>query len=377
MTKQESYRPYSKREILSEKGAVWKSENSVEKFSCQDNGELQILARLEEAVRKLIESLLEERWEGKMYSSACLVSVMNILHRNLKEGYHSTLRDIYYNNPKLYRKQKVSDKFIAQVTHLVKIPRELLNVVSTAKGRVRGPFLIHGFEFGLNTRGEKKKIRVDCMSIFESMGHSISPYLFKGMNGLKFTFYSEIKFVLVVEKDTIFQRLLEFGFHEKFNNECILITARGFSDLPTRTLLYRLSLGLPEKTRFWILCDYDCFGLSIAATYVLGGKSDVWFDSSFDIPKLLPFKVPSVQRLIENGLLSEDNVFGATENEISRIEVIRKRLVEFENISDEAKLEWDLVCRQMCDDKKRFEIDCIIGLEKWLTKSILSKLDRS
>lgn len=335
----------------------------------------RVLSRLEKSTCDIIRELLGGSRSGQIYSSACLVSVMNILHRNIREGFHSTLRDIYYNNPSLYAKQRVSDKYIAQVTHLVRTPRELLNVVSTARGRVRGPFIIQGFEFGVSSqRRERREVRLDCMSVFESMGHSISPYLFKGTNGLKFSYYLKIKFVLVVEKDTIFQRLLEFGFHSRFDDCCILITARGFSDLPTRTLLYKLSQDLPEETRFWIVCDYDCFGLSIAANYVLGGKSDTWYDSSFNIPKLLPIKVPPVPKLIESNLITPDNVFDMTPNEVSRIINTRNRLVNSGEIPPEYKSEWNSMCLQMQQDQKRFEIDCIAGIEEWLVNTITSKL---
>ncbi|OII73563.1 uncharacterized protein cubi_03361 [Cryptosporidium ubiquitum] len=354
---------------------LFEKEESMGKLSILDSDEKGIISRLERSVCDVLRELIDGNKRGQIYSSTCLVSVMNILHRNVKEGFHSTLRDIYYNNPSLYTKQSISDKYIAQVTHLVHTPRELLNVVSTARGRIRGPLVIQGSEFGLSAgRSERREVRLDCMSVFESMGHSISPYLFKRMNGLKFTYYSKIKFVLVVEKDTIFQRLLEFGFHKEFDNSCILITARGFSDLPTRTLLYRLSQDLPEDTKFWILCDYDCFGLSIAATYVMGGKSDTWYDSSFNISKLLPIRVPPVSKLIESKLITNDNVFNMTEDEISRIVNTRNRLISSKEISEESKLEWNLVCQQMQEDQKRFEIDCIVGIEEWLVRLIKSTL---
>ncbi|TRY49899.1 Spo11/DNA topoisomerase 6 subunit A [Cryptosporidium tyzzeri] len=345
---------------------------SKDKLLVLEGEDKRITGRLESSVCGIIRELINGGSRSQIYNSTCLVSVMNILHRNVKEGFHSTLRDIYYNNPSLYTKQSISDKYIAQVTHLVQTPRELLNVVSTARGRIRGPLIIQGYEIGFCER--RREVRLDCMSIFESMGHSISPYLFKGMNGLKFSYYSKIKFVLVVEKDTIFQRLLEFGFHKEFDNSCILITARGFSDLPTRTLLYRLSQDLPEDTKFWILCDYDCFGLSIAATYIMGGKSGTWYDSSFSIPKLLPIKVPPVSKLIESGLIATYNVFDITQDEISRIINTRNRLMSSNEISQESKSEWNTFCMQMQQDQKRFEIDCIVEIEKWLIKVIRSKL---
>lgn len=362
--------------MVKEENNLFAKEVNMEKLSILDGDEKGIISRLERSVCDVLRELIDGNRRGQIYSSTCLISVMNILHRNVKEGFHSTLRDIYYNNPSLYTKQSISDKYIAQVTHLVQTPRELLNVVSTARGRIRGPLVIQGSEFGLSSRSERREVRLDCMSIFESMGHSISPYLFKGMNGLKFSYYSKIKFVLVVEKDTIFQRFLEFGFHREFDDSCILITARGFSDLPTRTLLYRLSQDLPKETKFWILCDYDCYGLSIAVTYVMGGKSDTWYDSSFKISKLLPIRIPPVSKLIESKLIAPDNVFNMTQDEIARIVNTKNRLISSKEISEDSKLEWSLICDQMQQDEKRFEIDCIVGIEKWLVSLIRYKLSK-
>ncbi|KAH7649867.1 SPO11 protein [Cryptosporidium bovis] len=337
--------------------------------------EKDILDKLEIAVYKTTVRFLNGRSSVKMFSITCLITVMNILHRNVIEGYHSTLRDIYYSNPGLYKKQANSNKAIALITRLIKIPRELLNVVSTAKGRIRGPLTISGFEFESGEKTSKKHVKLDCLSLFENTGHSISPYIFKGIKSLKFNVYMEVKFVLIVEKDTIFQRLLELNFMKKFDNSCILITAKGFSDIPTRALLYKLNMELPDNVLFFILCDYDCYGLSIAENYLLGGKSETWYDSTFSISRIRPLKIPPVSILIETGILLEDNVANITENELSRIISTKKRFESFPGIPDNIRSEWVGICKQMTSDLKKFEIDCIINVEDWIYKVIVKELD--
>ncbi|KAH8740678.1 topoisomerase VIA/SpoII nuclease subunit [Cryptosporidium ryanae] len=337
--------------------------------------EKDVVDRLENEVRKELLQFLNCKSSGKIYNSVCLLSVMNILHRNIIEGYHATLRDIYYGNPGLYKKQVNSNKAIALLTHLIKTPREFLNVVSTSKGRIRGPLAITGFEFETDKNNSKKHIKLDFMSLFENTGHSISPYIFKSMKSLKFNVYKEVKFVLIVEKDTIFQRLLEINFMKKFDNSCILITAKGFPDIPTRTLLYKLSMELPKNTLFFIICDYDCYGLSIAENYLIGGKSETWYDSGFTISKIRPLKIPPVSILIESEILMEDSISTISENEMSRIVSTKERFESFPEIKEDIRSEWIHICKQMINDLKKFEIDCIVNLEDWIYKFIEKEIN--
>lgn len=56
------------------------------------------------------------------------------------------------------------------------------------------------------------------------------------------------RFVIVVEKDAIFQRLVEDGFAE--NTESILVTAKGMPDMATRAFLHSLCSALPHLQQF-------------------------------------------------------------------------------------------------------------------------------
>ena len=71
---------------------------------------------------------------------------------------------------------------------------------------------------------------------------------------------SRARFVLVVEKDSVYQRLIDEGFVEKFA-PCILITARGYPDHSTRQLLQAITRDLNIET--YALVDADVHGLHV------------------------------------------------------------------------------------------------------------------
>ncbi|PWA63910.1 meiotic recombination protein SPO11-1 [Artemisia annua] len=73
-------------------------------------------------------------------------------------------------------------------------------------------------------------------------------------------------YILVVEKESVFQRLANDCFCK--TNRCIVITGRGYPDIPTRRFL-RL---LVEKLHLPVYCLVDCdpYGFDILTTYRFG-----------------------------------------------------------------------------------------------------------
>ncbi|NXT87484.1 SPO11 protein, partial [Anhinga rufa] len=103
---------------------------------------------------------------------------------------------------------------------------------------------------------------------------------------------SHAKFMLIVEKDATFQRLLDDDFCNKLS-PCIMITGRGVPDLNTRLLVRKLwdAFQIPIFT----LMDADPHGVEIMCIYKYGSLS-----MSFEAHHLT---VPSIKWL---GLLPSD-----------------------------------------------------------------------
>uniref|UniRef100_A0A915I1K1 Topoisomerase 6 subunit A/Spo11 TOPRIM domain-containing protein n=1 Tax=Romanomermis culicivorax TaxID=13658 RepID=A0A915I1K1_ROMCU len=82
---------------------------------------------------------------------------------------------------------------------------------------------------------------------------------------------SNAKFILIVEKETIFQRLQDEEFCSQFY-PCMMITAKGYPDYATRQMLQLLldSLQIP----MYVLVDGDPYGIDIYLTYRFGSSNN-------------------------------------------------------------------------------------------------------
>nr|XP_009760276.1 PREDICTED: meiotic recombination protein SPO11-1 isoform X2 [Nicotiana sylvestris] len=87
---------------------------------------------------------------------------------------------------------------------------------------------------------------------------------------------SVAQYVLVVEKESVFHRLANDQFGKR--NRCIVITGRGYPDVPTRRFL-RL---LVDKLHLPVYCLVDCdpYGFDILTTYKFGSLQ-MAYDAKF------------------------------------------------------------------------------------------------
>lgn len=121
--------------------------------------------------------------------------------------------------------------------------------------------------------------KFDCINSPNS-AHTI-PVLVEDVKDL----VSAALYILVVEKESVFQRLENDKFCSK--NRCIVITGRGYPDVPTRRFLRLLvdKLCLPV----YCLVDCDPYGFDILATYRFGSMQ-MAYDAKF-------LRVPQIQWL--------------------------------------------------------------------------------
>lgn len=188
---------------------------------------------------------------SSVQSVAQLTEVLRLIDEVLRERIHATKRDLFYRNVKLFGDQRVSDGMIEDVGAMLRVTRNSLNVIASAKGKVLGRL-----EF---TEGRD---RIDCSKGLG--GRAITPMIDQ-VKDLE----SDAEFVLVIEKDAAFQRLSEDRFFEYL--PCILITAGGQPDLATRIFVKKLreELDLPILG----FMDADPYGLDILRVYSIGSKA--------------------------------------------------------------------------------------------------------
>ena len=202
-----------------------------------------------------------------------LTELMKILHEQLNRGIHSAKRDIYYQAVNIFEKQDTSDSLIEDIGAMLQVTRSSMNVTASAKGNVVGHI-----EF--EEQGNYK----DCTKQGNSV--QISPNIddYTKMQ-------SDAEFVLVIEKDAVFNRLSEDKFYNYVPS--ILVTAKGQPDMATRMFLKKINdeLNLPILA----IMDADVYGFEILRVYSVGSKA-----LSFEAANLA---VPNIQWL---GLLPSD-----------------------------------------------------------------------
>ncbi|XP_043216629.1 uncharacterized protein LOC122378966 isoform X2 [Amphibalanus amphitrite] len=178
-----------------------------------------------------------------------MVLLLQKIRHLVSTNTHSTKRDIYYQEVSLFGSQRAVDALLDDVTDLLAIPRESSHVRATSKGLVAGQLVLRCGDVLMDCSAAKHGLLVP-----ESVPHVqlVS---------------SSARFILVVEKDATFQKILDSGVMDHLPPG-IVITGKGFPDLNTRLLLRMLTsrLAVPAMA----LLDADPHGLEIFFVYKYG-----------------------------------------------------------------------------------------------------------
>ncbi|XP_008052596.1 meiotic recombination protein SPO11 isoform X1 [Carlito syrichta] len=206
---------------------------------------------------------------------ALILKILSMIYKLVQSNTYATKRDIYYTDSQLFGNQTVVDNIINDISCMLKVPRRSLHILSTSKGLVAG-----------NLRyTEEDGTRVNCTCGVTAIA---VPSNIQGIRNL----ITDAKFLLIIEKDATFQRLLDDNFCNKMS-PCIMVTGKGVPDLNTRLLVKKLwdTFHIPIFT----LVDADPHGIEIMCIYKYGSMS-----MSFDAHNLT---VPAIRWL---GLLPSD-----------------------------------------------------------------------
>ncbi|KAF3965714.1 hypothetical protein CMV_010122 [Castanea mollissima] len=183
--------------------------------------------------------------------------VMEMCFQILVQEKRVTQRELFYkllcDSPDYFTSQLQVNRTIQDVVALLRCSRFSLGIMASSRGLVAGRLLLQ----------EPNEEVVDC-SACGSSGHAISGDL----NLLeKLILKTDARYIIVVEKHAIFQRLAEDRIFNQIPS--ILITAKGYPDIATRFLLHRLSRAFPDLP-ILALVDWNPAGLGILCTFKFG-----------------------------------------------------------------------------------------------------------
>ncbi|CAA7016316.1 unnamed protein product [Microthlaspi erraticum] len=232
--------------------------------------------------------------ESQTYRIDVLLRVLLIVQQLLQENRHGSKRDIYYMHPSAFKAQSVVDRAIADICILFQCSRYNLNVVSVGNGWVLLMTLQCLCHEACPCFGFCLIILLWCRLVMGWLKFREAGRKFDCLNSLNTAFpvpvlveevedvVSLAEYILVVEKETVFQRLANDMFCK--TNRCIVITGRGYPDVSTRRFL-RL---LMEKLHLPVHCLVDCdpYGFEILATYRFGSMQMAYDIESLRAPDI-------------------------------------------------------------------------------------------
>ncbi len=290
----------------------------------------------------------EERKFLNLSQSRTFMQTMAIAAKTktfIEQGLHTSIRGLYYQlkytlgedlDENLFEEQSESNVLIEDLEVALNVKREDLHLTTDRKGVLAGNIKILD-RFG----GEE--IIIDGTKQGRS-GWTIPSDVDNDMEIL------EVKadYVLVVEKDALWQRLNEDRFWQKEN--CILITPKGQSSRGTRRLIRKLAdMKLP------IICFMDCdaWGWYIYWTIKTGSINLAYLGKDFSVPeaKFVGVTMSDIKRFP----FLEKLTINAKDIDIKRAE----ELLSYPWIKRHK--EWEEELKMVIKTKKKLEQDALQG----------------
>lgn len=246
--------------------------------------------------------------ESKRFMQTILM--LSLIVRARREGDYPTIRDLYYTgkhtiyyidekgrkrSEETWNDQRESNAVIQDIEVATGLLREHMGIMHDAKGKIVGNVVIRskGYDIDLSRMG--------------SGAYAIPP----NVDRLEIR-RVDADYILVIEKDAIFERLNEEEFWRKHN--CILITGKGQPDRSTRRMVRRLweEFDLPV----YILTDADSYGFYIYSVYRSGSISLSYESERLATPEARFLGVTVTD--IEKYKIPRNYIIKATDRDIKR-----------------------------------------------------------
>jgi DNA topoisomerase-6 subunit A len=266
-------------------------------------------------------------------------------HTFIKQKLHTTIRGLFYQlkfslgediDENVFSEQQESNPIIEDLEVSLGLKREDLNLNANRKGVLAGNMKI------IDTFGNEK-IEIDCSKQGRS-GWAIPSDV---DNDIEFV-NVKAKYVIIVEKDALWQRLNEDLFWKKEN--CILMTPQGQAARGTRRLIKKLAdMGLP----IYVFTDSDAWGWYIYWTIKTGSINLAYIGEDVATPSA-KFLGVTMSDLDKYDFLNKLTI-NASDIDIKRAQ----EMLNYEWINKYK--EWKVELERMIKSRKKLEQDALQG----------------
>ncbi|CAE6457035.1 unnamed protein product [Rhizoctonia solani] len=282
---------------------------------------------------------------------AGILKVAELAHLALKDETPTTKRDIFYNDVKLFGKQTVVDTLVDDLAITLGLKRGDLGIVRPSrsvrllfdqigpvqKAALKGLFC--GSALTLTTvKGEIVK-GLDFEETLIPTGEDIA----------NVNVDEDLSWVLIVEKEAIFQTLCTLGFASVHTSigRGIIVTGKGYPDLATRQLVSIFSNELPDSIPILCLVDADSHGVDILSVYKFGSRTMAHEDLAAERVEWIGVKREDITRI------------GISSSEMLEITAADVRKAESMLRSETLPIEWAKELEQMLESGTKAEIEII------------------
>lgn len=192
-----------------------------------------------------------------------MVTVLSEVYKLLTKNTTCTKRELYYRDVDLFENQGSVNTAIDSICSMLDVQEFELGVLTSSKGLVAGDLII--------------KVGDDVTDCTNQCSVPQNPSAIS-------SFESNADYVLVVEKDTVFQRLVSEKIFSRIDEKIILVTAKGYPDVNTRIFLKKIADDL--KLPIYILVDADPHGIEIMLTYKYGSMMKIHNSQYLAVPSI-------------------------------------------------------------------------------------------
>jgi DNA topoisomerase VI subunit A len=253
---------------------------------------------------------------------------------SIRQLYYMAKHDVAGTKEKTFNGQEESDPIIEDLEVAIDSLREELHVFASNRGSLAGPITL--VDDG-NT--------LDCMRM-GSAGYPVPSIVEPDMIQFK---KCSAKYILHVEKDTVWRRFYEDRYHEK--NQCIVTHGGGQPARGMRRLLRRMHDEL--KLPVFCLLDNDPWGYYIYSVIKQGSINLAYESRRMAVPEAKFIGVSSFD--YEACKLSDDVKIGLDDGDIKRA----KQILAYPWFK--GKRPWEKEIRKMMQNGFKMEVEALIN----------------